>query len=185
MLNEFEVRITPWPLNITGNIWKKKLFPYKSSSFKPPLIDSNCFKKITALNFKPTTFENRRQFTLRKKYYFKIIGGNKLREHTIIKPRYTLKHYSSNYWNATFECPFGKNMNLSLEINEIDQVCRFIQYFNFLLFDKITFTMIYTDKVDFIYFNNSNLLQYIGSIDRLDSFSFYKKTNVDEKRLEQ
>ena len=158
----FEVTVTTWPVS-RGDCKQKLSIP--QFSWKPPLNDNNCFKEITVPNIKRTTFKKFKKLTLRNEYYFRIVvGKNKFSENNllkIIKPPYSLKNYSSNYCNETFEYPFEKNINLSLEISGIERVCRFIKFYNFLLIDKITFTLIYTDKVGFIYFNNTNLLQYI------------------------
>ena len=180
--DEFNVTVTTWPVG--RGYCKKEISSYESYSFKPPLSDSSCFRQITVPYFKRTTFKNFRQFTNRIKYNFRIVvGENKFREnnlHKLIKPPYSLKNYSSNYCNETFECPIEKNINLSLEMNEIDQVCRFIKFFNFLLFDEITFTIINTNKVDFIYFHNSNLLRYIRLLSIRNYLPFQLENNFGE-----
>ena len=105
---EFEVTVTTWPVSL-GDC-KQKLF--SKFPFKPPLSDSNCFRKITVPNAKLTTFKRYRQFTLINEYSLRIVvGDNEFREnivHSIIKQPYTIKKYPSNYCNETFECPFEK-----------------------------------------------------------------------------
>ena len=178
--------ITTWPVSRRYCI--QKLF-YFDWDFKPQpsIFDDRCFKEITKLKVKRRASKSFRQFAATKEYFDVVIGENKFREdilHKKIKPPYSLKKYSSTYCNKYFECPFGKNKNLDLKINGVDQVCRFIQFFNFLFFDKITFTIVYNNEIGLIYFNSSNLLYYIRHLSDHNYLSFYTLSNYGAENIQ-
>ena len=149
----------------------------------PPLNFSDCLREVSSLNNIKQTSSQLRQYTASRSYFGFVVGENKFGEdilHKIIKTPYSFKSYSAAHCNEHFECPAKEEISLSLKTSRIDQFCKIIQFFNFLLFDKVAITVVSNAEEDLIYFNNSNLLSYIRTS---SSYNYERFQHIDERYL--